>query len=635
MSAFVAALRHELLLVWRQPGILALYVGMAVALGPVGLAGMEWWMGAAESAAGSVGKGRDLPISALDPIPGWIRDGDGLVVVDGPITEDDTLDEGEVYGHAFLDGGRVVFQRPLRVQTANKVQERVEKMVERVATERREGELARVGLDPATIAVEVEATERNAESRHGDLAGRVLPGTLVFLLVVVSLFSAFDTLTKEKEKGTAETLLTLRIPRRMVVWAKFAAVLATTVAVGALWAVSLFLAQAAGLLVLPNLFGDGQVFTLRTTLILVVLSGLLAAQVASVAVAVAAWAPNYRQASIMSTPVMLGLLAPTAITGFQESDLTPLLAMIPVANVSLGSRLWLGGELPLGMGLLALGATAVHAGLAVGASVWWLDNSDPLDKGLDAEARRAMGDFGTDAFALFALSVVCFWFLGLLAQTTHLLGGLAFSQIVIIGGLALLGVGYFGAPMRSTLSLRAPTPRNLALGVVAGFTLPGVGQVAAMFFTLIAPFRRDTLSGMEALLDWPLPLVLLVAAVLPGVCEELLFRGAILGMLRTRTGPVLAVVLSSAMFGLLHLELARIPVTAVIGLVLGTLLVRTGSLWVGAVAHTLNNAVLFSIAAYVDADDLQNPLVVGALVAMALVCIGATAATRPPEPAPR
>ncbi|MEZ4320521.1 MAG: CPBP family glutamic-type intramembrane protease [Myxococcota bacterium] len=596
-SGLFAALQHEGLLLWRQPGVLAVYAVLALVLGPVGLVGMQAWVGAADRAAGSVAEGRVLPISADATVSTWIREGDGLEVVDGPVSTDREIEGTESYAHARIDGKKVILERALSVLPAGKVEERFQKVLRRENADRRAAELARVGVDPEDFAIEVEVVERSASSKQGDVAGRVLPGTLVFLLIVVALFSAFDTLTKEKEKGTAETLLSLSLDRRVLIGAKYLAVVLTTVGVGSLWALGLFVSEAVGLLSLPDLFGEGQVFTLRTTAILLLFVVLVGSQVAAASIAVAAWAPNYRQASVASTPMMLMLLAPTGFASFQQSDLTPLFAITPMLNVATATRLWLSGELDVAMGLLTLVATTVHAGIALGASAWWLQHGDPLDRGLDAESRRGVGNFAPDAPALFALVLVCFWFLGTLAQATNVIGGIVFSQIVLFGGLAVAGVAWVGAPLRETLSLRMPAPRDLALGVVIGVTLPALGSLVAVVSSFVVPVPKDTMSNLASITEYPLPLVLLAAAVLPGICEELLFRGAMLGLLRTRTGPVLAIAVSSAMFGLVHLDIARIPITGVLGLVFGVLLVRSGSVWVGAIAHLLNNGILFTIAA--------------------------------------
>ncbi len=77
-------------------------------------------------------------------------------------------------------------------------------------------------------------------------------------------------------------------------------------------------------------------------------------------------------------------------------------------------------------------------------------------------------------------------------------------------------------------------------------------------------------------------------AVLPALIEEFIFRGVVLQSLR-RFGDGFAILISSLLFGLVHLNFIQTPNAFVLGLVLGYLVVKTGSIWVGVLGHFLNN----------------------------------------------
>ena len=75
------------------------------------------------------------------------------------------------------------------------------------------------------------------------------------------------------------------------------------------------------------------------------------------------------------------------------------------------------------------------------------------------------------------------------------------------------------------------------------------------------------------------PLGVVAIALLGPVAEELCFRGAVIGgMLRQGCRPWTAVAVSSLLFGLIHMNPAQVPFAAAMGLVLGVLYLRTGSL---------------------------------------------------------
>ena len=71
--------------------------------------------------------------------------------------------------------------------------------------------------------------------------------------------------------------------------------------------------------------------------------------------------------------------------------------------------------------------------------------------------------------------------------------------------------------------------------------------------------------------------------------EELLFRGLFLRGFPSHYGPRQAIVISALLWALGH-EPWQAPVIFVVGLALGWLYHRTGSLTLGLFAHVLNNA---------------------------------------------
>ncbi len=104
----------------------------------------------------------------------------------------------------------------------------------------------------------------------------------------------------------------------------------------------------------------------------------------------------------------------------------------------------------------------------------------------------------------------------------------------------------------------------------------------------------------------------LFALALPGVIlgapvtEELIFRGALFSaIVNTRLGRVGAVLISSALWALIHLSAAPwlyVGVIFIMGLVLGVLLLRFGSLWVTIACHAawnmFNSLVIFGVGTH-------------------------------------
>lgn len=95
----------------------------------------------------------------------------------------------------------------------------------------------------------------------------------------------------------------------------------------------------------------------------------------------------------------------------------------------------------------------------------------------------------------------------------------------------------------------------------------------------------------------------LTLGILAPLAEEVVFRGAILrSLLGTRHSPFAAIAISALLFAVAHLNPAQFPHAFVIGLLLGWMYWRTGSILPGMAYHWANNS-----AAYVIYNIYPNP----------------------------
>jgi len=173
------------------------------------------------------------------------------------------------------------------------------------------------------------------------------------------------------------------------------------------------------------------------------------------------------------------------------------------------------------------------------------------------------------------------------------------SIVLCIGLPGALTPWLFGLSPRSVLQLGAPRPINwlllpmLLCGTVGGGFLAMQGLLA--WYPVDMRYLEEFSEVMAPMMS---PLGIVLGSVIPGVCEELLFRGAMLGLLR-RSGRIWGpIVLQAVLFAVFHAHFARLPPTFFIGLFLGVLAWRTGSIWPGVVVHTLHNAILIGASTY-------------------------------------
>ena len=106
-------------------------------------------------------------------------------------------------------------------------------------------------------------------------------------------------------------------------------------------------------------------------------------------------------------------------------------------------------------------------------------------------------------------------------------------------------------------------------------------------FTNLADNLQDTFRNMSRNVFGIFSMTVMAALV-----EELLFRGAIQGHLQRKgMKPLHAILISSAIFGVIHLNPIQVAFAFAIGLIFGWLYYRTGSLVPGIIGHFLNNSI--------------------------------------------
>jgi uncharacterized protein len=156
---------------------------------------------------------------------------------------------------------------------------------------------------------------------------------------------------------------------------------------------------------------------------------------------------------------------------------------------------------------------------------------------------------------------------------------------VILFGVARLWL-YLGDFQLRPLSL---TLVDLGFGIALGLGLTGL---SAIVYAAWGTYRESADFYLSLVLK-PLAMPDVIwLGILPGLSEELLFRGVMLPAIGL--DPI-GIVLSSLCFGVLHMTNAQQWPYAVwatlVGLLLGFTMVETGNLFIPIVAHVTNNFI--------------------------------------------
>jgi sodium transport system permease protein len=166
---------------------------------------------------------------------------------------------------------------------------------------------------------------------------------------------------------------------------------------------------------------------------------------------------------------------------------------------------------------------------------------------------------------------------------------------VFVGSPALfMGIMLTTSVVR-TFRLRLPNWRYLIAGCVLPFAVGPLSVALQNWLQswFFPPLPKPVTDLMQTLGDPGLPLwfLFLAMAVAPGICEELAFRGFVLSGFARSARPGLAIVLSAVAFGVFHIIPQQVFNATLMGLLLGLLAIRSGSLLPGVLFHIIYNAV--------------------------------------------
>lgn len=185
----------------------------------------------------------------------------------------------------------------------------------------------------------------------------------------------------------------------------------------------------------------------------------------------------------------------------------------------------------------------------------------------------------------------------------ELIIGNSVGQVVGLGVVALLLTRLHTRDLWGYLRVRRTEGMLLGtalLGLVA--LTPVVQWLGAVNQSIPLPeairaLEQSQMEMIEKVLEGGLGVTfnLAMLAVVPALCEELLFRGYAQRQFERGMGVTGGVLCSGIIFGLYHLRLSQVLPLSALGIYLAYVTWRTGSLWPAVLVHFANNA--FSVLA--------------------------------------
>ncbi len=143
------------------------------------------------------------------------------------------------------------------------------------------------------------------------------------------------------------------------------------------------------------------------------------------------------------------------------------------------------------------------------------------------------------------------------------------------------------------VSFEIPKGKNSGLLILLGISFCSFANIAAsmlesMFDRAGISYEVDFGDNPEGIFGFLLSLIATV--IVPALVEEFACRGIVLGSIK-KYGEGFAIIVSSVMFGLMHSNFEQIPFAFLVGIVLGFITVKSGSIWLAVLVHGFNNFI--------------------------------------------
>lgn len=197
------------------------------------------------------------------------------------------------------------------------------------------------------------------------------------------------------------------------------------------------------------------------------------------------------------------------------------------------------------------------------------------------------------ANAVFLFLSVIFLSAGAYFQNADLNSGIVLTELVIVLLPAVIFSSiYKTGSIIDFLRLRLVSPKVF----ISAFAITLLTYPLAVFGNSLAIFILSLFGNVE-LPEVPIAsnlnefiLYIVLIGVLPGFCEEVLFRGFFLRMNSTGSEKF-AVLFTAFMFALFHYNIYNFMGPLVLGIVFGYITLITGSIWPAVFCHALNNSI--------------------------------------------
>lgn len=476
-----------------------------------------------------------------------------------------------------------------------------------------EREIEKHGLDSHQILEPIKYEKvdiTNSAKKAGMLLGQVIPFILIIGVLFGSIYPAIDVMAGEKERGTLETLFSLPISNMELVIGKYMAVSASAILTSLLNIISMSCTlgyfMKAESIYNPSMMHINYSVLGGAVLITVVSVILFAQVVSALAMCVCSFAKTFKEAQNYITPLMLIIMVPAYISMIPNISLSRITATIPVVNISLliKSVISLRANMKMVSLVLIVNLIFVLISLVLLSKIF---NSEDILFGekrnfklIQSRSSIKEGSMPgiSDGFMVYVLAFISLIYVSPILNMKLGIMGNTINQF-IMALIPILVAVYIKADFKKLFSIKKIKIKDIIRAAVTWFVGSLIMSVFVMILLKLFPDQMKVSEQLNEIIksSGGLFTQIILFALVPAICEEILFRGFVLSAFRDKKTfgqknekqIVFAIVVSGILFGIMHLDFIRIIPTSILGMVMAYNVYKSKSIFTSVGIHFFNN----------------------------------------------
>lgn len=185
---------------------------------------------------------------------------------------------------------------------------------------------------------------------------------------------------------------------------------------------------------------------------------------------------------------------------------------------------------------------------------------------------------------------------GFIVQSQELYKGLLVTEYVLILIPNIIFIKMKRLSLKRVLRLNGFSLKQLGYTVmmvllsypIAVFFNLIVMNIVNMFTEFVPTTVPIPMTASEFLVSF------IIIGITPGICEEVMFRGTMLSAYES-IGHKKSIVITSILFALFHFNITNLVGPAFLGIVLAIVAIKSNSIFLSMIGHTLNNSIALVI----------------------------------------